>query len=80
MLVSHRDDPVLVDAVISSLKGREAAALERLLTQTAMPAAKGGAASAAMPRVRGTAPRRRLATRQGRERRMPTRWRCWRAR
>jgi mono/diheme cytochrome c family protein/glucose/arabinose dehydrogenase len=39
LLVKHRDDPVLVDAVISSLKGREAAALERLLSQTATTAA-----------------------------------------
>lgn len=48
MLVRYRDDPVLVDAVISSLKGREAAALERLLSQTAMPSA-GAAGTASAP-------------------------------
>jgi mono/diheme cytochrome c family protein/glucose/arabinose dehydrogenase len=49
LLVKYRDDPVLVDAVISSLKGREAAVLERLLLQTAMPSARSDrtAASAA---------------------------------
>jgi mono/diheme cytochrome c family protein len=35
MLVKYRDDPVLVDAIISSVKGREAAVLERLLAATA---------------------------------------------
>jgi mono/diheme cytochrome c family protein len=35
LLVAHGDDPVLVDAIISSVKGREAAVLERLLAATA---------------------------------------------
>ena len=49
LLVKYRDDPVLVDAVISSLKGREAAVLERLLGQTAMPSASHAAGSQPRP-------------------------------
>jgi mono/diheme cytochrome c family protein len=56
MLVKYRDDPVLVDAVISSLKGREAAALERLLSQTAMPSAGAGGATSATSAARPPAP------------------------
>jgi mono/diheme cytochrome c family protein len=47
LLVAHGDDPVLVDAAISSLKGREAAALERLLTATATAKSAAGATGAA---------------------------------
>jgi mono/diheme cytochrome c family protein len=47
LLVAHGDDPVLVDAAISSLKGREAAALERLLAATATAKSAAGATGAA---------------------------------
>ncbi len=50
LLIAHGDDPVLVDAAISSLKGREAAALERLLAATAKSAA-GAAECARVPQA-----------------------------